>query len=135
MNAESTKVIPPFIWPLSVMIGLYAASSISGEPSGDPTIIHAVFSWFSPAVHNMLHIPAYALLAWTLCRCLFRYLHPRAGLPLVVMIAGAYGALLEWHQFAVPGRYASLTDVALNFIGAMIGTWFAWRGATANSTA
>ncbi|WP_090574495.1 VanZ family protein [Nitrosomonas sp. Nm58] len=135
MNAESTKIIPPFIWPLGVMSGLYAVSSISGEPPDDPTLIHAVFSWFSPTVHNMLHVPAYALLAWTLCRCLFLYLHPWVGLPLVVTIAGAYGALLEWHQFAIPGRYASLTDVALNFIGAVIGAWFAWKSAATSKTA
>lgn len=135
MNTESSKIILPFLWPLSVMIGLYVISSIPGEPPDDPTIIHAVFSWFPPTVHNILHIPAYAVLAWTLCRCLFPYLHPWVGLPLVVMIAGTYGALLEWHQFDIPGRYASLTDVVLNFIGAVIGTWFVWKGAAANKTA
>lgn len=134
MNAESSKIIPPFLWPLSVMIGLYVISSIPGEPPDDPTIIYAVFSWFTPTVHNLLHIPAYAVLAWTLCRCLLPYLHFRVGLLLAVMIAAAYGALLEWHQIAIPGRYASFTDVVLNFIGAIMGAWFAWRSAIVGKT-
>ena len=127
MDTESSKLILPFAWPLGVMIGLYAISSIPGEPPDNPTIIHAVFSWFTPTVHNLLHIPAYAALAWTLCRCQQPYFYGRIGLLLAVMIAGAYGALLEWHQIAIPGRYASFTDVVLNFTGAAIGAGFAWR--------
>lgn len=128
--SKNTRTILPFIWPLAVMIGLYAIASIPGGLPDDPTIIHAVFSWFTPTVHNILHIPAYAVLAWALYRCLSPYLHSRIMLFLVVIMAGSYGALLEWHQFDIPGRYASFTDVVLNFIGAVIGTWFGWKGAT-----
>ncbi|MDV6343050.1 hypothetical protein [Nitrosomonas sp. Is37] len=70
------------------MIGLYAISSIPGKPPDNPTIIQ-YFPGFSPTVHNMLHIPAYALLAWTLQRCLFPYLLPRIGLTLVVIMAAS----------------------------------------------
>ena len=135
MPGAIAKNILSFLWPIAVMIGLYVVSSIPGEPPDDPTIIHVVFSWFSPTVHNILHIPAYALLAWTLYHCLLPYLRPKIILPLVMIIAGAYGALLEWHQIEIPGRYASYTDVLLNFIGAMFGGWFARKGANVYKTA
>jgi hypothetical protein len=133
MSIGNTKAILPFIWPICVMIGLYAVSSIPGEIPDDPTMIHSIFSWFPPTVHNILHIPAYALLAWTLYRCLLSCLSPQTGLPLVLFITSAYGALLEWHQIDIPGRYASFTDVVLNVIGAGIGTWFAWRSKSKNT--
>lgn len=134
MSTGNTKAILPFIWPIIVMVGLYAVSSIPGETPVDPTIIHSVISWFPPTIHNILHIPAYALLAWTLYRCLLPYLSSQTALPLVLFITSAYGALLEWHQIDIPGRYASLTDVVLNFIGAGIGAWLAWRGKNINKT-
>lgn len=134
MPGTIAKIILSFLWPIAVMTGLYAVSSIPGEPPDNPMIIHAVFSWFSPTVHNILHIPAYALLAWTLYRCLLPYLRPQVILPLVVMLAGTYGALLEWHQIEIPSRYASYTDVTLNFIGAVIGGWFARKGANGYKT-
>lgn len=116
------------------MAGLYVASSIPGEIPEEPTIIQSIFSWFPPTVHNILHIPAYALLAWTLYQCQLSHFSPRVGLPLVIIMAGAYGALLEWHQVDIPGRYASFTDIALNFIGALSGTWIAWKNTTAYET-
>jgi VanZ family protein len=33
----------------------------------------------------------------------------------------------EWHQSFVPGRFASLTDVVLNVLGAVLGIWLATR--------
>ena len=112
---------------IAVMGGLYAAASIPGSAPAEPSAVHEVFSWFSPTVHNILHIPAYALLAWTLFFCVDPHLGRRLGFPIVVLIAGSYGALMEWHQGGIPGRYASLTDVALNLVGAVAGWLLAAR--------
>jgi VanZ family protein len=42
-------------------------------------------------------------------------------------MASLYGVFDEWHQSFVPGRYASLTDVALDVAGAVLGIWLAAR--------
>ena len=42
-------------------------------------------------------------------------------------IASAYGVFDEWHQSLVPGRYASLTDIILDSVGALLGIWLAVR--------
>lgn len=111
----------PLLATAAVMAGLYAVSSIPGEPPADPGLIDQAFSWFSPTVHNLLHVPAYALLAWTLFHCFHPRLARRIAFPLVIAIAGGYGAALELHQAGIPGRYPSLTDAALNCTGAVLG--------------
>lgn len=107
------------------MAGLFVAASVPGQPSGEAAIVHEVFDWFPPAVYNILHIPAYTLLAWALYNCLHRFTPPRIGIALTVAAAGAYGALIEWYQLGVPGRYGSLTDITLNLVGACAGAWYA----------
>jgi len=37
------------------------------------------------------------------------------------LVAAGFGALNEWHQIHLPGRYGSLADVVLNAIGAGLG--------------
>lgn len=128
------KFFISLIWPILVMIGLYLIASIPGEMEKDSSNIQLFFTWFSPAVHNMLHVPAYALLAWTLYRSLFLYSSFWIVSFGVVALASGYGAFLEWHQLTVPGRYASFTDVLLNFIGAVIGVFFSSRYIKTSST-
>ncbi len=117
----------------AVMAMLYATSSVPGDPPADPTLVQQAFSWFSPTVYNLLHIPAYALLAWTLFHCFQPPLGMRAGVLLAIAAAAVYGAGMELHQAGIPGRYPSLTDVALNGIGAALGAAFAARRATART--
>jgi VanZ family protein len=130
MNGKRERRLPATLALLAtaaVMAGLYAVSSIPGEPQADPTLVDQAFSWFSPTVHNLLHVPSYALLAWTLFHALPPRLPARIAFLLVVAIAGGYGAALELHQAGIPGRYASLTDVALNCTGAVLGFALAAR--------
>jgi len=39
-----------------------------------------------------------------------------------VVFSGLYGISDEFHQYFVPGRYASVGDVAANFFGAFLGS-------------
>ncbi len=136
MNDEKSRRRPEAVSLLAaavVMAALYAGSSIPGEPPADPTLIHQAFSWFSPTVYNILHMPAYALLAWTLFRCFQPPLGTRTGIMLAIVAAGVYGAGMELHQADIPGRYPSLTDVVLNGIGAIAGATLAARRTAAGS--
>lgn len=127
MQSVSKKFLLSLFWPILVMVGLYFIASIPGEVDKDASRIQIFFTWFSPAVHNVLHVPAYALLAWTMYRSLFSFLSFRNLSLVVVILASGYGAFLEWHQLAVPGRYASFTDVLLNFTGSVIGVFLSSR--------
>lgn len=127
MSNVSKEFSTLFIWPILVMIGLYFIASIPGQVGKDAPQFQIFFSWFPPAVHNVLHVPAYALLAWTLYRSLFLYFSFWILSLVVVILASGYGAFLEWHQLSVAGRYASFTDVLLNFAGSVIGVFLSSR--------
>ena len=40
---------------------------------------------------------------------------------LALVIAVALGAVLEWYQVSIPGRFGTLTDVLLDTLGAVLG--------------
>lgn len=75
-----------------------------------------------PTLQNLLHVPLFALLAWSWHRSLRRI---GWRLPIAVTIAAAislvWAVLDEWHQLYVPGRYATLTDLLLDFVGVGLG--------------
>ncbi|VAX34851.1 hypothetical protein MNBD_UNCLBAC01-1093 [hydrothermal vent metagenome] len=69
-------------------------------------------------LHNLAHIPAYAVLAWLVLKFFFK-VDFRAKIYATV-IASAYGILMELLQSLAPGRFASLGDVFLNTFGILI---------------
>ena len=72
-------------------------------------------------VHKLLHIVAYALLAF-LCMWHFAAMDPAwLRATLVFAITVAMGAGLEWYQVSVAGRYGTMIDVVLNAIGSALG--------------
>jgi VanZ family protein len=107
---------------------LYWLSSIPGTSLPDDPAHYALLQWISPSVQNTLHVPAFAVLSGTWCWALQAWLRaPVVRLAAAFAIAAAYGVFDEWHQSFVPGRYASLTDVALDVVGAALGVWLAIR--------
>lgn len=101
---------------------LVVALSISPgiERSGDN-----IFVWIivrtPDLVQKIMHVAVYAALAllwmWTLESVESRVV--RIALTLIATIG--LGAVLEWHQTRVPGRFGTLFDVALNALGALLG--------------
>ena len=72
-------------------------------------------------VQKILHICSYGVLAlllvWTLDSIqsrTYRFL-------IALIIAVAFGAVMEWCQTRVPGRFGTLFDVVLNAAGAALG--------------
>ena len=103
------------------MAALVAASVLPGRTQpGD-----SVFIWMLAAtptlLQKMLHVFVYAFLtvlwAWTLAGLEPMFLRLSAAVTLAV----GFGALMEWLQTQVPGRFGTLYDVILNVVGAMIG--------------
>jgi VanZ family protein len=99
---------------LTVMAVIFV---VSGQPKTDPNDL----LWNVPdALQNLLHIPAYALIAATWCLTLPRWREWRTSV-LIVALCVAFGALDEWHQSFTPGRHADLHDLLHNAVGAIVG--------------
>jgi glycopeptide antibiotics resistance protein len=101
---------------LTVMLSIAFGSAQPGD---------TVFSWLvaltATPVQKALHFVIYAALAvllmWTLDAIGSRTVRALLSATLAV----ALGAVLEWYQLSVPGRFGSFTDVLLNSAGAMAG--------------
>jgi VanZ family protein len=75
-----------------------------------------------PTIQNLLHVPMYFILSIFL----LQIFHKSQSEPwkrnfLVLLIAGFFGIINEIIQIPVPGRYGGLTDILLNFAGAILG--------------
>ena len=109
-------------WPVALMSLVFVLSSIPG-PSRDSQAW--LLTDLEPTLQNTLHVPLYGLLQWLWLKALVR---PARSLAAAVwfatLITVGYGCFDELHQALVPGRFASVLDVSLNTLGAVIGTLF-----------
>ena len=102
------------------MAALYLLSSVPGDQTAEGSA-GALVQWITPAWQNLLHVPLYAGLAASWLWALAHYpLRRPARLTVAFLLTVLWAILDETHQMAVPGRYASLTDLALNTIGATL---------------
>ena len=117
-KSSSGKIVLVFIYML-----LLSGSSLI--PMDRPIQGLGFIIDLKPTIQNLLHVPVYFLLAVFLLQ-----LFPRSRFGtwkrygLVLLIAGSLGVFNEIIQTAVPGRYAGLTDILLNFVGAAAGIVF-----------
>ena len=98
---------------------LLLAAVIPGEIDG-PT---PPFTSLEPVrAIDLLHVPAYGLLAWLVLAMLRDYgITWGKGIVVAVTLAILCGTTVELLQHMVPGRVASLLDCVLNGIGAAAG--------------
>jgi len=115
---------------LGYMAGIYWLSSIPGETDPESTLLSNIILWTPPAIQNLAHIPLFGLLAMLWYRLLNSWMkNDRLLCISAFLLATGFGILDEWHQLYVPGRYASLTDMALNALGAAFAVWLISRPA------
>ena len=113
----------PYRWLLLMaFVSLIVTLSIApGRAQPGDTIFSWLVVFTAAPVQKALHFVIYAALVvlwmWTLDT--IGSLTLRALLS--VMLAIGLGAILEWYQLSVPGRFGSLTDVLLNSAGAIAG--------------
>ena len=96
-------------------------TTVSVLPSGDD----APGGWdrhLAPRTQNILHVPAYTVLAVLATSCVWLVARPAlAGAAWTAVGCSVFGGLLEWAQTAVPGRMGSVADALLNLAGAAVG--------------
>jgi VanZ family protein len=84
-----------------------------------------VFTWLvvnTPTlIQKVLHVCLYALLVLLLAWTLADVQSKTCRLLIALLIAVTFGAVMEWCQTWVPGRFGTLYDVALNAAGAALG--------------
>ena len=78
-------------------------------------------------LQNLAHIPAYALLAFLWRWSLDAYTRARTAVIMALVLTIGFGIFQEFYQSLIPGRYASLSDVLSDALGAVLGIWvFSW---------
>ena len=105
-----------------VFIGVIVSLSVTpGIDRPDSNLFSWLFDITSSPVQKVMHVISYALLAilwmWTLAG--IESIQVRLALSL--MLALSLGIALEWYQTTVPGRFGSISDIALNAIGTLLG--------------
>lgn len=119
MSADKITTRNPWFWRAVIcMTALFALSSVPQEAvTGGHQILVLRPDW-----QALLHVPAYFVLAALWWRTLRTQRWPvKASVLAAVLVSAAYGVLDEVHQYFVPGRYLSLTDVAMNLAGCLLG--------------
>ena len=113
----------PLLWlgSAALTVLIVALSIVPGVPKpGDSAFVWAVAK--TPgALQNAMHVVVYAALvvSWYLTLA-----NRRRGFKLLTAIAAAaiiFGAILEYVQLSVPGRFGSLFDAGLNTAGVVVG--------------
>ena len=117
--------------PIAYMGGIYWLSSLPGVPGLDTSPAGLIILATPPALQNLLHIPLFGLLAW-LWQWSLRAWSLRTTLVhgTALLLTVAFGVLDEFHQLQVPGRHASIGDMGLNALGAVVVLWFVRRSGT-----
>ncbi len=108
-----------YLVTLSYMCVLFILSSIPGGRENGPLV--------SSTLANMLHVPAYGLLALLWIFTLRDHgVTEHRSMCVAFLEASGYGALTELHQVWVPGRFPSASDVMFNVAGSLIFIWLYW---------
>jgi hypothetical protein len=81
------------------------------------------FSWLRSAHLERTHLPEYGVAAWLAWRAVHPLLpYAFAGYAAAAALAATIGYVDELIQWILPGRVYDLRDVAMNALGALLGT-------------
>ena len=110
-------------WLLTILfVGLVVILSVTpgrAQP-GDSIFVWLVVNTPTP-LQKLMHIAIYAALALLLMWSLEAVESRTARIALTFVLTVSLGAVLEWYQTLVPGRFGTIIDALLNAIGAVAG--------------
>lgn len=109
-----------YLLPLSYMAVLFCVSSIPGQVMEVTPGLRLI----TPNLQNLLHVPVYGGLALSWWWALEPQVHAvRSRLIAAFVLTVLYGLVDEIWQLYIPGRYGSITDLALDAFGAIVALW------------
>jgi VanZ family protein len=106
------KVSTLWLITLAYMGLIYFLSSLSGDRL--PGLSHGS--------DKIIHTCAYAVMSFLCFNSLSRSGIKRHCFLIALLLTSIYAVSDEFHQYYVPGRYASIGDLIADFIGAFIGS-------------
>ncbi|MEJ1383914.1 MAG: VanZ family protein [Candidatus Sedimenticola sp. (ex Thyasira tokunagai)] len=93
-------------------------SYLSHQPGSGPD---EITPWLPGEIKNLLHLPIFGLFALLLWLGIKHHFQNIAwAFVAVLSLTAAFGTLDEWHQSFIPGRTASIEDIAADLVGGMI---------------
>jgi VanZ family protein len=123
MKARTKKLafyyLPPLVW-MGLIFFLSSFHTIQ------VTEVH----WQNFLTRKAAHIIEYAVLSFLYFRVLNKLSNYTTVKKLLVsfLLAFLYALTDEYHQTFVPGRTGKFFDLGVDFLGALAGTIFCWRG-------
>jgi len=110
-------------WMLTILfVGLVVILSVTpgrAQP-GDSIFVWLVVNTPTP-LQKFMHVAIYAALALLVMWSLEAVESRTARIALTFVLTVSLGAVLEWYQTLVPGRFGTIIDALLNAIGAVAG--------------
>ncbi|MGB5304732.1 MAG: VanZ family protein [Gammaproteobacteria bacterium] len=106
---------------LCFMAVLMLVSLIPGNHKPDDSGFFRLIATTPTPVQKALHVCFYGVLALLLVWTLDGIQSRTHRFLITLIIAVAFGAVMEWCQTRVPGRFGTVHDVALNTAGAALG--------------
>lgn len=103
------------------MICIYVLSSIPGDAT-NPSSASIILSLVPSSLQNLLHIPLFAGF-YLSYQWAFNPTSIAKGFTQLISVSAciSFAALDELHQMTIPGRFASLSDFALDTLGVTTG--------------
>ncbi len=105
-----------------VFVGIVVVMSVTPGrfQAGD-----SVFVWLvantPTALQKFMHVAVYAALALLLMWALESIESRTSRIVWTLVLTFSLGAVLEWYQTMVPGRFGTIVDVLLNAVGTIVG--------------
>jgi len=95
---------------------------LSHIPSGtNSQIDYARFKWFTEELSNLLHIPLFGGLTYLWVKYFQCLGYPEKKIKYAALLLSLlYGISDEAHQYFIPGRFASFSDLLLNLVGIVL---------------
>lgn len=106
---------------LCFMALLLVASVIPGQAQPGDSVFVWIVAKTPTLLQKSLHLLFYGALAFLLSWSFEPMQSNFQRLLAALVVTVCFGALMEWLQTSVPGRYGTILDVALNAAGALIG--------------
>ena len=117
----SVPVTVRLIATLLLIALIVALSVVPGRAQpGDSVFVWLVSATPAP-LQKLMHGVAYATLTFLWMWTLEKIDSVPLRIALAFTISVGIGAVLEWYQTSVPGRFGTLTDAILNTLGSIVG--------------
>lgn len=118
---NDTTLTVRIIITLSFMALLMIASIIPGRAEPGDSVFFWIVAKTPTLLQKALHLFLYCVLTLLWVWTLDAIQSKSRRLIIAVSVAICFGAVMEWYQTRIPGRFGTIYDVALNAAGAFLG--------------